>query len=128
MDIFKIVGVGIIATVLSMTFKKHKPEISLQISLVAGLVIFLFILSKLGTVLELLNMISKRLDIDIIYISTIFKIIGIAYIAEFGAQLCKDAGEGAIASKIELAGKVLIMVLAIPILVGLLNTIIQLIA
>lgn len=127
MDIFKIVGIGIIATILSITVKKERPEIALQISLVAGITIFIYIVTKLKIVIELLNLISSKLDIDYIYISTIFKIVGIAYVAEFGAQICKDAGESAIASKIELAGKVLIMILAIPILVGLLNTILQLI-
>jgi stage III sporulation protein AD len=60
-----------------------------------------------------------------IYVETILKIIGIAYIAEFGAQITKDAGQGAIASKIELGGKVLILSMAIPILTVIIETIIS---
>ncbi|TCO79185.1 stage III sporulation protein AD [Marinisporobacter balticus] len=126
MEIFKIVGLGIIATILTVVLKNHRPEISIQISVVTGIIIFILIVSKLTSVLEVLNLFSKKINVDLVYISTIFKIVGIAYVSEFGAQICRDAGEGAIASKIEFAGKILIMVLAIPILLALFNLIVQL--
>ncbi|HHX50103.1 MAG TPA: stage III sporulation protein AD, partial [Clostridia bacterium] len=69
---------------------------------------------------------SHRAQVNQFYLATIMKIIGIAYIAEFGAQVCRDAGETAIASRVEFAAKVLVMVLAIPILVAILETIIRL--
>ena len=65
--------------------------------------------------------------VNLVYVETILKIIGIAYIAEFAAQISKDAGQGAIASKIELGGKILILAMAIPILTVMIETIIQLI-
>ena len=65
--------------------------------------------------------------VNLVYVETILKIIGIAYIAEFAAQITKDAGQGALASKIELGGKVLILAMAIPILTVMIETIIQLI-
>ena len=126
MEIFKIVGIGLIATVLAVVLKSQKPEISIQISVATGLVIFVLIITKLSSVMELLKSVAQKIDIDMIYISTIFKIVGIAYVAEFGAQVCRDAGENSIASKVEFAGKILIMVLAIPILVALLNLIVKL--
>ncbi|WP_352420023.1 stage III sporulation protein AD [Proteiniborus sp.] len=127
MEIIQIVGIGIIATVLSVILKQQKPEFSLQISIVTGLVIFIFVISKLNYVIEVLNSLAKRVDMDLLYFSTILKVIGVAYIAEFGAQIARDAGEGAIASKIELASKILIMVLAVPILTSLLDLIIKII-
>ncbi len=75
----------------------------------------------------MLEVIAVNAKVNIIYVETILKIIGIAYIAEFAAQITKDAGQGAIASKIELAGKILILAMAIPILSVLIETIIQLI-
>ncbi len=75
----------------------------------------------------MLEKIAVNANINIVYVETILKIIGIAYIAEFAAQITKDAGQGAIASKIELAGKILILAMAIPILTVLIETIIQLI-
>lgn len=76
-----------------------------------------------------MNMLQKmavQAHVQTIYLETILKIIGIAYIAEFGAQISKDAGQGAIASKIELGGKILILAMAIPILTALIETILGL--
>lgn len=126
MEIFKIVGIGLVATILAILLKQQKPEIAVQISIATGVIIFIFIAARLTVVLEVFNMVAGKIDIDLVYITTIFKIVGIAYVSEFGAQVCRDAGEGAIASKIEFAGKILIMVLAIPILVALLNLIVRL--
>ncbi len=127
MEIIQIVGIGIIATILSVVLKQQKPEFALQVSIVTGLLIFIFVISKLDYVVEVMNNLAKRIDMDLLYFSTILKVIGVAYIAEFGAQIARDAGEGAIASKIELAGKVLIMVLAVPVLTSLLDLIIKII-
>ncbi|MTI70183.1 MAG: stage III sporulation protein AD [Firmicutes bacterium] len=125
MEILQIVGIGLIATVLSVILRQEKPEFALQVSVVTGIIIFLFVITKLTYVVQVLNNLAERVDIDFIYFSTILKVIGIAYIAEFGAQISKDAGEGAIAAKIELAGKILILVLSIPILIALLDLIIK---
>lgn len=127
MEIFQIVAIGIISTILSVLIKNEKPEIGIFISLAAGVIIFLFIVTKLQSVIEILVQLANKINIDFVYLSTILKIVGIAYIAEFGAQICKDAGEGVMASKIELAGKIFIMVMAVPILVSLMDLIINLI-
>lgn len=127
MEIFQIVAIGLVATILSVLIKNEKPEISMYISLVAGIIIFLFIVTRLQSVIEILSQLANKINIDSIYLSIILKIVGIAYIAEFGAQVCKDAGEGVMASKIEFAGKILIMVMAIPILVSLMDLIINMV-
>lgn len=127
MEIFQIVAIGLVATILSVLIKNEKPEISMYISLVAGIIIFLFIITRLQSVIEILSQLVNKINIDSIYLSIILKIVGIAYIAEFGAQVCKDAGEGVMASKIEFAGKILIMVMAVPILVSLMDLIINMV-
>lgn len=127
MEIFQIVAIGLVAAILSVLIKNEKPEIGIYISLVAGVIIFLFIVTKLQSVVEILSQLANKINIDSIYLSTILKIVGIAYIAEFGAQVCKDAGEGVMASKIEFAGKILIMVMAVPILVSLMDLIINMV-
>jgi stage III sporulation protein AD len=124
-EVFQIVGIGLIAAILAVLIKEHRPEIAIQVSVVTGLIIIMLVIFKLASVLEQLQGLARRINVDIVYISTIFKIVGIAYIAEFGAQVCRDAGETSIASKIELAGKVIIMVLAVPILMALLDLIIS---
>jgi len=125
MDIIQIAGLGIVATVIIIILKVQRPEIALQVSIITGVIIFLLVAGKLSAVITLLESFSRRADIDPAYFITLLKIIGIAYIAEFGAEVCKDAGEGAIASKIELAGKVMIITLAVPIITSLLDLLVK---
>ncbi|MFY9520125.1 MAG: stage III sporulation protein AD, partial [Caldicoprobacterales bacterium] len=84
-----------------------------------------FVVSSLSVVIETISNLFNKSNMDSVYITTILKVIGIAYLADFGAQLCKDAGESAIAAKIELGGKILILLLAIPILTALMELILK---
>ncbi len=126
MEILQIVCIGIIAVVLSSTIKKQRPELALQLGIATGLLIFIVVIVKLSAVIDFLQTFSKKANIDSTYINILLKIVGIAYIAEFGAEVCKDAGESSIASKIELAGKVTIVILAVPIISSLLDLVIKL--
>ncbi len=123
MDIFRIVGIGISAAVLAALLRQRRPEIAVQVSLAAAAVIFLAAAPYLKTVLEMFRDISNQIGLDIKYITVILKVIGIAYITQFGAELCRDAGEGAVASKIEFAGKVIIMTLSMPVMYKLLEVV-----
>ena len=125
MQLLQIVGIGIVATVIIIVLRTQKPEIAVQVSIVAGVIIFMLLASKLSAVIELLERYADKADIKPVYFTTVLKITGIAYVTEFGAEVCKDAGESAIASKIELAGKVTIVVLAVPIITSLLDLIIK---
>lgn len=127
MEILQIVGIGLIGAVLAVFVKERNKEIALLISMATGLLIFLFAISKISAVVRVLEELASRANINMFYLTTVLKIIGIAYIAEFGAQVCKDAGEGSIATKIELAAKILVMVLAMPIIVAILESVLRLI-
>ncbi|MDR1912995.1 MAG: stage III sporulation protein AD [Clostridiales bacterium] len=123
MEIAKIVGVGIISLILIMTMRRQNAEYALLISIAASCIIFFMIMPFLGQAIGVLENISALMSTSTQYIGLILKIIAIAYIAEFGAQICVDAGESAIASKIELGGKALILITSTPILFGLINLI-----
>lgn len=118
MDIVQIVSIGLVAAVLAIMLRQQRPEIAVVLTIAAGAVIFFMVAGKLLSVVQALNQLMHKAQLDNIYFGTVLKIIGIAYIAEFGSQICKDAGESSIASKIELAGKILIMVLALPIVLA----------
>ena len=125
MEILQIVGIGLVATVLSLTIKKQVPEISLMVGIVASIVIYLLVLPQLASVFQVVNILASSSNIGTMYIDIILKIIGIAYIAEFGSQICIDAGENSIASKIEISGKILIMVVSMPIMMALIELILN---
>ncbi|WP_307328201.1 stage III sporulation protein AD [Evansella vedderi] len=127
MEIIQIVGLGMIATFLALVVKEHKPVFAFLLTVFVGVIIFLFLIDQISTIIQMLEELALQANINLIYVQTVLKIVGIAYIAEFGAQIAKDAGQGAMASKIELAGKVLIMVMAIPIISVIIETIIGLI-
>ena len=126
MEIIQIVGLGLSATILLVVLRGQSPQIAFLLSLLVGVFIFIFLLDKIQVVIYLLQRLSVQAGIEMIFLQTILKIIGIAYIAEFAAQIAKDSGEGSIASKIELAGKVLILVLALPIVQRVIETVLNL--
>ncbi|WP_435925112.1 stage III sporulation protein AD [Paenibacillus sp. DYY-L-2] len=126
MEMIQIVGLGLVATVLILVIKEQKPMFAFLIAASTGIFIFLYLIGKIGGIIEVLEQLAESTGVQMIYLKTILKIIGIAYIAEFGAQIVRDAGQESIASKIELAGKVMIMVLAIPIISIIIETVIKL--
>ncbi len=123
MEIFKIAGIGIAAAVFAVFLKGWKPELAIQISLIATVIILVTVLPYLKVVVELIKDISEQAGIEYRYINIVFKVIGIAYIAQFASELCRDAGESAIASKIEVGGKIIIMTLSMPIIYSLLEVV-----
>mgnify|MGYP000886529318 CR=1 FL=1 len=127
MIIIQIVGLALLSAILILVIKQVKPELAFLLSIVSGLVILILIIKQVETVIDLLIQLARQARVDMIYFNTIIKIIGIAYIGEFGAEITRDSGENALASKIELAAKIIIMVIAIPIMLSLIETILRLI-
>lgn len=123
----QIVGLGLVAAVLAVVLRHNKPEMAMFLSIAVGIIIFMVMLGKIGSILEVLKDLSARANLSMVYLGTILKIVGIAYIADFGAQICRDAGEGAVASKIEFAAKILVLVLAVPIVVAVLNSLLKIV-
>ncbi|UYO37234.1 stage III sporulation protein AD [Bacillus zhangzhouensis] len=126
-EIIQIVGLGLIATFLALIVKEQKPTFAFMLVVFTGCVIFLYLIDQIYAMISMIEKIAASAGVNMKYVETILKIIGIAYIAEFGAQLTKDAGQGAIASKIELGGKILILVMAVPILTVIIETILGMI-
>ncbi|ERN53025.1 stage III sporulation protein AD [Alkalihalophilus marmarensis] len=119
-------GLGLIATFLALVVKEQKPMFAFLLTVFVGVIIFIFLVDEITKIIEMLESIAQNANINMVYLQTILKIIGIAYIAEFGAQIAKDAGQAAIATKIELAGKILILVMAIPILTAVIEMVLAL--
>lgn len=127
MNINQILVIAIIGVLLSVVLKNKNPQFSVLISLIIGILIFLQVLEPLNNLLTLLRETAEKAGVSQGYYSIILKIIGIAYISQFGAEICADAGEKAIATKVELAGKILIMATSAPVLTSLLELVLSLI-
>lgn len=119
----QIVATGLIGTVLCVLLKKQSPEISLLIAVATGVFIFISLCDKLGILLTLLEETAQKAGVSEGYFAIVLKVTGIAYLAQFGMQLCIDAGETSIAGKIELAGKIMMMIVSAPVLLSLLDVV-----
>ncbi|MCY6370321.1 stage III sporulation protein AD [Clostridium ganghwense] len=125
MEILKVVGFAFVTLSIVLVIKNKRSDLAVHISLAAGILIFIFMIDKVTSVLQLLQELSLKANIDFVYLNIVFKILGIAYLASFCSEICKDAGESSLASKVEFAGKILILVLAIPILMAVLQGILK---
>lgn len=127
MDIVKVIGVAFVSIIVISMIKSQKPEFATYASLIGGAIILFMIIGELAPIIKMLQGLSDKLGVSSKFLGILLKITGIAYLTEFGSNVCKDAGEVAISSKVELAGKVLIISLSIPILLTLIETLLELV-
>lgn len=125
MEIIKIVAFAFSALFIYLIFKDKRSDLAVLVSLAAGVILFLLIISSVTDILNFVNDITTKANIDIVYIGVVFKILAISYLATFCSEICKDAGASSIASKVEFSAKILILTLAIPILMAVLQSILQ---
>lgn len=125
MDIIKIIGVGLIALIIIIILKQYRPEFVIYVSIIAGVIILILIVDKVSAIIDLLTSLSNKTVINNEFLVLLIKITGIAFLTEFSVSICKDSGETAIANKIDIGGKVLIISMSIPIIASLLETIIK---
>lgn len=124
MDIVKIVAFAFVALFITLIARQSEREdLAVQISMCTGILIFLFMIDKITAIVNFLQKLSLKANIDFVYLTTVFKVLGIAYLASFCSEICRDAGQESIATKVEFAGKILILLLAIPILMAVLQSI-----
>ena len=124
-EIIKIVGIGLIALVIVIILKQYRPEYTIYVSIFAGVLILTLTMGKISGIINLLKSISDKTYINKQFLGILLKITGIAIITEFAVSICIDAGEKAIASKIEIGSKVIIIALSIPIISSLLELIVE---
>lgn len=127
MEVIKIVGVSIFAVIMIIILKNYRPEMALVLSIITGIGIMLYAISKMSSVINVLNDLVSKSGVNTDFLLIIIKVIGIAYIVEFGKNVCIDAGQSSIATKLEMAGKVVIVVLTIPIISSLVNVLVGLV-
>lgn len=128
MEMLQVIGISLIGTFFAMVLKEQKPNLSFLLVVFVGSSIFLFLVEKIALIIQTVERLAISSNVNMLYFATILKIIGIAYIAEFASQITKDAGQASISSKIEFAGKIIILTMAIPILTAIIESVVQIIA
>lgn len=125
MEIIKIIGIALIALIIIILLKQYKPEFVLYVSLIAGALILFLVIDELTGIVKLIQSIADKASINSQFLSILLKITGIAFLSEFAVSICKDSGEAAIASKVELGSKIIIISVSIPIISTLLEIILK---
>lgn len=127
MSILQIAALGLITVTFSVLLKEYHAPSAVLLPLAFGVIIFMQVFEQLVLILDTFREMSNRAGLNTVYLAVIFKVIGIAYLGEFAAQICRDSGSTAVASKIELAAKIIILSLMLPILSAILQGILELV-
>lgn len=122
MTVITIGIVGITAVMLAVEMKSMRGEYGTYLVMAAGCFIFFYGVSKMETIFDAMKRVQELIRINQVYLTTLIKMTGITYIAEFSSGICKDAGYGAIGSQIEIFGKLSILAVSMPIVLALMET------
>ena len=122
MTIGAIAAAGLAAVLLAVQLKSVKSEYGVYLVMAAGVFIFLYALGKMQVILDTLAMTRDSIQVNPVYLDTLLKMIGIAYVAEFSSGICKDAGYGSVGSQIEMFGKLSILAVSMPVFGALIET------
>ena len=125
MDIIKIIGVAFIAVIIIVILKQYRPEFAIYASIIAGVLILTLASGTLSGIIDMINSISSKTNINSDFLVILIKITGIAILTEFAVSICKDSGESAIASKVDIGGKIIIISMSIPIINALMDTVVK---
>ena len=119
----KVAIIGVMAVFLAIPLQKEKAEIGMLVILSACLILISLSLGKIEEIVAMIHQVESYLGNASLYIGILLKMVGITYIAEFGANLCNDAGYHAVGNQIEFYGRLMILAVSIPILMTLIDTI-----
>ena len=125
MDIIKIIGIAFIAVIIIVILKQYRPEFAIYAYIIAGVLILTLASGTLSGIINMINSISSKTNINSDFLVILIKITGIAILTEFAVSICKDSGESAIASKVDIGGKVIIISMSIPIINALIDTVVK---
>lgn len=123
----KIAAMGVVAASLAVLIRNFRPELAIQVGLVCGVLVLLYAIDMLSGIKSTIIHATEEFGLNTEYIEIIFKVIGLAYITQFSAQLCRDSGESAIADKVELIGRLVIVAMVLPLVFSILATMQELI-
>ena len=127
MDLIKVLILGIVVSILAVLLKSVKQEYSLLCVIVGSVIIILYILNSILDIIDFFMNIVSKTGIDSQLFTILLKIVGMGYLVEFSAGICRDSGNSSVADKVVLAGKIIIFLMIMPIISNLFEVIMDLI-
>ncbi|SEW45296.1 SpoIIIAC/SpoIIIAD family protein [[Clostridium] fimetarium] len=123
MEIIKLSILAITGVLLAIMLKNGKNEYSTYIALGTSVILFFYVVGKVGVIVETINKVQSYISISETYIEALIKMVGITYISELTSSICKDAGYNSVSGQIEIFGKISILAVSMPIVLSLMETI-----
>ena len=120
---FQIAAIGLAGTLLSLAVRSYRPEFSVYISIACGIILFMTVIAQFSDILSVVSDVYSRSGYANSYFPVLLKILAIAYLTDLISQVCRDAGENGIASKTEMAGKIFILYVSLPVFTSILSMI-----
>ena len=120
---FQIAAIGLAGTLLSLAVRSYRPEFSVYISIACGIILFMTVIAQFSDILSVVSDVFSRSGYANSYFPVLLKILAIAYLTDLISQVCRDAGENGIASKTEMAGKIFILYVSLPVFTSILSMI-----
>lgn len=125
-ELARIAGIGIVLVIVLTFLRERYPAVAVQLMMAFVAGVLLLLMPSLSRIVGVFAELGARAHVNAAYVDAVLRVVGVAYVASFGAQVCKDAKEEALATVVELAGKVIIALLALPVLTGILDTVLRL--
>ncbi len=123
MEIFRIIGVGMVGLFATVILKEVKPELAVVASVVTGIALLIFVIEPFSSAIGVFRSIADQANLDASLVGGVVKIIGVGYLTEFSASLCEDYGVSSVGKKMQFAGKILILTLSLPMITSIFRSI-----
>ncbi len=127
MELLQIIGIGLVTAIITLIVKQYRPEIGIMLPILATCTILAILIPYINSAIHMFEDIAGQVGIENQYLKIVIKIIGVTYICQFSAELCKDSGESALAGRIEFAGKIVVLVISMPIVYQILEVVTKII-
>ncbi len=125
MNIYTVIGLAVAVGFAAFTLKEFNKTIAVQLSVAGGVVIMLILLSYISGLFDEINAFVSRANVRSNFAEVMIKAVGVSYLAQIGSEICRDMGEGTLAVKVEIAGKVILCTIALPLVIGIMNEFIE---
>lgn len=125
MSVFSIIGIALIGVIMSLLLKNHLSTYALMVTLLTGIVILFWCVVNIIPVIDKLQYFIEETSMPNEYGMIIFKSIGLTFIVQLISDICKDAGETAVSYKLELVGKIAILLISLPLFEKIISVVLE---
>ena len=125
-SLYKIVGIALVTVIATLIVRPVRPDFAVFISVVGGVIILFLLAGYIADIFDIFSKIFTFTNVNASLYKIILKIIGVGYLVEFTASLCTDTGNGSLGDKVLLGGKIVILVMALPIITSILEIVMEL--